>query len=62
MLNFILVLFILSILFEIVFNILVPKDPEKLTVSDYWNMLNRDKTRNMKTRIPNPFSQLNIND
>jgi hypothetical protein len=59
MLNLILILILVSIAFEILFNFLYPKDPNKYTVVDYMNMLNRDKTRNMVGRIYNPFKNFN---
>ena len=62
MLNLILVLILFSIVLEILFNFLYPKDPNKLTVIDYMNMLNRDKTRNMVGRIYNPFKNFDINE
>lgn len=58
MLTLVLVLFVLAIVFEIIFNITFPKDSQKFTVGDYLNMINRDKTRNMKGRINNPFKKL----
>jgi len=55
----IIILFIIvAIIFEILINYLFPKDANKFTVVDYINMIDREKTRNLKGRINNPFSNL----
>lgn len=62
MVHFIIFIFLASIVFEVLFNFMVPKDPNKYTIVDYFNMLNRDKTRNMVGKITNPFNRFNFHD